>query len=232
MIKTKKFDVVMVDSGKRSEFGNRLRFNSKGQLLISNAPLSEATDQYLYAISNDEIREGDWYINSSTHEGKLIQPNPVKCGYMEPVGPDRLRIMPCCKKIVATTDKSFMEYTTIREINGFSGHIPLPQLRESFMDDYATWYNRKQPIVAINLEVEQLCCQTGSPCGMPCNGDCEVNGVTAIKTDKEGYAIVVPIKKEMHTTAEVADQIRAYREFAWINGISAAECEKWIKENL
>jgi len=32
-------------------------------------------------------------------------------------------------------------------------------------------------------EVVTLCCQTGSKCGYPCNGDCDVNGVKIAKID-------------------------------------------------
>ncbi len=218
----------MVDSGKRSEFGNRLRFNSKRQLLVSKAPLSEATDQHIFAISKEKICPNDWYLF-------YMDENPELMECRDQQEADRCNTHPNiernCFKIVVTSDINLTINWYAKETSGVNY---LPHFTELFMNDFAIAYNQKQPITAIDLEVEQLCHQTGIPCGVVCNWDCEVNAITAVKTDKDGYAIIVPVacKKEIFTRAEVADIVRAYREFTYKNGSSLQDCEKFIEDNL
>ena len=48
-------------------------------------------------------------------------------------------------------------------------------------DDIETAFKNKQDISFLNKEDYTIfCIQTGTPCGYPCNGDCEKNGVIIV----------------------------------------------------
>lgn len=103
--------------------------DKQGSLHISNG------DQHLYIISDDEIKEGDWYYtpetkqvyNQSNHETSLP-----------------------CRKIVATTDNSLEE----EPILGYER--PLSQIPESFIQAYIKAYNEGKHITEVDLEMSDV----------------------------------------------------------------------------
>jgi hypothetical protein len=112
--------------------------------------------QHLYIISGDEIKEGDWCIN--TNENILCKcVNTNDKGLFEhTIGRGHQIHITYCKKIIATTDKSlgFKEATEDYEV-GSSGFIKiqqngaLPQIPESFIQAYIKAYNEEKPITEV-----------------------------------------------------------------------------------
>lgn len=92
--------------------------------------------QHLYITTDDEIKEDDWCIHTSHNKSTVIH---VK--HIEDKG--KHIMTECgqncwgdyCKKIIATTDKS-LTYWSDKEIDGFSGDIPLPQPSKAFIEKY------------------------------------------------------------------------------------------------
>ena len=92
-------------------------------------------NQHLYIISDDEIKEGDWYYspetkqvyNQSNHETSLP-----------------------CKKIVATTDTSLK----VTDLISDKYAVYVPQIPESFIQAYIKAYNEGKPITEVDLEMD------------------------------------------------------------------------------
>lgn len=80
------------------------------------------TPQHLYITSENEIKEGDWYLDLT---------------YQMVVNEEEGNICGNCRKIVATTDKSLLieiESDSMRFDEPVG--IPLPQIPQQFIEDY------------------------------------------------------------------------------------------------
>lgn len=98
--------------------------------------------QLLYILSDDEIKEGDWYFDTET---KII------CKSI-----NNIKVFDCWKKIVATTDKSLklLQFYDLKDNRGeFNTVESLPQLPESFIQAYIKAYNEGKPITEVDLEI-------------------------------------------------------------------------------
>lgn len=136
---TKKFKVVMLPSGKPVKVDDLVQYkhiDSSIRLGVCSrvTPASHLlSPQTLYILSNDEIKEGDWFLSAF---GSYPLHN-VPCGYHE--YPSDLSVH---QKIVATTD----------ELKFYSeGANRIPQLSESFIQAFIKAYNDGKPITEIEM---------------------------------------------------------------------------------
>ena len=116
----------------------------------------------LYITSDDKIKEGDWYYDTN-HNAIGKYDSSAQIG----------------KKIVATTDKSIMHLSN----NGRVGY-PLPNIHESFIQDYIKAYNEGNPITEVELEVDE---------DLTYNGLAQytvINNPLKIKTNSDNTVIV------------------------------------------
>lgn len=118
----------------------------RGHLLHFDRPMPNIWDsenQHLYFLSDDDIKEGDWFLEKGLSIN--LFPNYVT---------DKNE----CKKIIATTDK-------LRVINKdeFSGvdNQHLPQPSESFLQKFIYAYNNGDPITEVMVEYNHLQSTTG-----------------------------------------------------------------------
>lgn len=158
----KTFIVVMLPTKKESNIG----LYSNGKLY--NSTMGSKTDdwenQELYAISTDELKEGE--IGILDWEGNL-NPNDMRVGTVEKLSPNfeirnqygNLSIPPKDGrfpnnkkyKVVVTTDKSL----TYEDKSGVIHTICQTLLfDESFIDKYVERYNFGMPINEVELEME------------------------------------------------------------------------------
>ncbi len=183
-----KFKLVMLPTEKASKihlcsYQNELRLGNNQ----TSAPTLKS--QHLYFTSDDKIKEGDRFI----YYGKLKQ-----CKYI--IGSDEDYSVYCdkdiqyfsfdCKKIVATTDTSLKIFITKDDL-GDDVTCCLPQIPESFIQTYIKLFNEGKRITEVELEMEQLCCQTGKPCGYPCNGEENCKKSLYIKTNPDNTVIIL-----------------------------------------
>jgi hypothetical protein len=84
--------------------------------------------QHLYIISDDEIKDGDYWINL---DNNIINNNISIANFANNA--------PSCKKIIATTDTSLK---VITGIVGSSLGISLPQPSRQFIEKYIEIYNK------------------------------------------------------------------------------------------
>lgn len=135
----KRTRVVMLSTNEKASL---LLGTSKGGLLIkSNRGVSNSThlkNQHLYLLSDDEIKEGDWFLEK---------------GLRISVFPNYLTDTNECKKIIATTDKSLV----VSKDTGIVGiEYNLPQPSESFIQKFIYAYNNDDPITEVMVEYNHL----------------------------------------------------------------------------
>lgn len=137
----KKCSVVMLPTNKKA----RIHQHPEGMMYQSVDDFIQASQAYksfhLYILSDDEIKEGDWYISKNT--GIPLQATE-----------DHIKKFIDDKKIIATTDKSL-----VIEGKASSGDIvwrhPLPQPSQSFIEVFVREYNKGNIITHVMVEYDE-----------------------------------------------------------------------------
>jgi hypothetical protein len=150
----KKHQIVLIDTDKES----KILLNPDNNILYTTTePVGKGHHKlkHLYILSDDEIKEGDWFVWASNGEEengwnlerckKLSETDVLNTNY---------KIQ---KKIIATTDSSLKIYEseTLAKASGFSlksDDILLPRLSGSFVEKYIELYNNGNPIVDVMVE--------------------------------------------------------------------------------
>lgn len=112
---------------------------SKGQLVLGpskhlfktwddSEDAKEYVGQHLYILSDEEIKEGDWYLDN--YNNSIIKAN---------INSDHKYYVSNCKKIIATTDSS----------------LGLPRPSDGFITKYIKLYNAGTPITKVMVEYEE-----------------------------------------------------------------------------
>lgn len=128
---------------------------SKSNALKSNSELDKirkTEEQYwslnhLFILSDEEIKEGDWYIRIESF-GAI----PTKTNKLEAEILNRKTTFIDAKKIIATTDKS-LGWMIHDERDYEEFHI-MKQIPESFIQSYIKAYNEGNFITEVQLEYE------------------------------------------------------------------------------
>ena len=137
----RKTQVVML----ATEKSNILKGNNGGKLLFSNLDhfRKYGTAQHLYFLSNDEIKEGDWfYKNPCTIPIQQADELTLKIK-------DKSWNIVEYKKIIATTNSELR----IKNINGVLG-LMLPRPSDEFIQKFIEEYNKGNVITEVMVEYE------------------------------------------------------------------------------
>jgi len=137
-------DIVMLESLNESDLFlkvNELEFNKR-------RPLHGIKDlgwkyHHLYILSNDEIKDGDWYYQYNPF-GSVIG----KCDDKSPFVAKSSRYIweNKGKKIIATTDSS------VKYPERFPSFVTLPQIPQSFIEHFIGEYNQGNVINKVSVE--------------------------------------------------------------------------------
>ncbi len=169
MTHTKIFKVVMLPTESASKV-----FKSAEGLLCHednyNFVSNPDVNQHLYILSDDKIiKVGDYFLcGKKISECEFSGNTDMKDVDGVYYGKDG------CKKVISSTNKS----------------LKSPLIPDSFLPRFVKAYNEGQTITEVDVEVQQLCCQTGFPCGMPCNGDCDKKCIYKIDTNSNNEIII------------------------------------------
>lgn len=184
-------------------------------------------DYHLYLITDDEIKEGDWYINILLGEGKLYNKgdNPNKS-------------LPEHKKVIASTDPELgleIIYSEKEDTNDplqydkeIKGNV-LPQIPESFIKAYVEAGGINSALVEYE-DLEECHNYNGEHIGKDCSckgGDFR----NKLKlTDNNEVVVHLPeVEEKMYSRDEVEELIlKAFKS----NRNSITRQEDWIEENL
>ena len=235
----KKHDLVMLATNQKESL---IYCNSLlNKLSYSELSPANCSHYHLYILSDDEIKEGDWFIHPDSscfdkeckevstggYEIKQVSKVDKHFVYHEVMAISKSRNI---KKIIATTNTSIKvksnknllkEYITIDEnLNGVS----LPQIPISFIQYFIEKYNKGNVITKVNVEY--------------------VIWTQDIKTNKFSLFInpfnCINIKtvKDSYSRDEVIAFAKAYAEAVWNirhdNGSAFFDTleRKWIEQNL
>lgn len=103
--------------------------------------------QHLYIFSDEEIKEGDWYIDLSDKENvRPIYKKSQQNGYKD------------CKKIIATTDTSIRLGQEDTHSRGVSYYL---QPSQSFLEVYVREYNKGNVIKEVMVEYNEIIDEDG-----------------------------------------------------------------------
>ena len=145
----KTHQVVMLPTTKSNNIGDIVLSPDSTRLATINVLTVDSkqpcTNQHLYITSDDEIKEGDWYVSDNgLEQSTILQAKKEYEGFYKG--------KQTCKKIVATTDKS-IGYTDHR-ISPVPNFCDYPQIPESFIQAYINAYNEGKPITEVDLEMD------------------------------------------------------------------------------
>lgn len=147
----KKCKVVILDTKQVNNNGQLFFKESTKELVYSETSISNGSDspnykaKHLYILSNDEIKEGDWFyskLSNQIFKEKQIKGKHTNQNY---------------QKIIATTDSSLkLLEEDVSGSNGDPIFKPLPQIPQLFIEQFIDKYNTdqliKEIIVKVNLD--------------------------------------------------------------------------------
>jgi hypothetical protein len=197
------------------------------------------TLHHLYLVSDEEIKEDDWCIDSQYN--KLFKAGTTPSEKYDFI-----------KKVIATTDKS-LKKTSFRVFKDLPSHS-LPQIPESFIKAYV---EANGEIDEVMVEYEYKCTMNPKACEW---SDCRVSNkcgnykeitYPTLKTRDDNTVIIHKVKNDKQFTLEdIIDILHKFapsirpsssekdtkgREFydKWAKQLSYDEyINKWIEENL
>jgi hypothetical protein len=170
MLPTK--DITHIDLVDKLYYVSDLRYIDK----------KEPNCQHLYLISDDKIRENDWYFDSLQNTIRFGCNNCAPKGYK--------------KKIIATTDPNMGKTSAGGAINA----LQLPQIQKSFLKYFV---ENKDNLGCLWLEFEPICYEcldlTG-PVSLSCpNSNCHDNymEIPEVNDDNEITIVLPSIEKQL-----------------------------------
>lgn len=217
----KKCKVVIIATDKESRLflktGNQLEYNEHRPIHGINHLGWKY--QHLYILSDDEIKEGNWYefesmLNQATTKYSLEVSKYIKA-----------------KKIIATTDSSlgYNDILSIHQRRGLTNHYPtfkpLPSIPQSFIKQYVSEYNKGSKIEEVMIEYE-----FEKPF-MTVNDDEErVENYPISPILNPDNTISIKASKTSWTREEVINSIRSYSSYK--TGEFTSDDLNWIRNNL
>ena len=186
--------------------------------LVTKGYINSQKKQHLYILSDDEIKEGDWFIYGNNESGYHLDTKAPDTSQRFGVNTNRSINNP--KKVIASTDLSLLKPGA----GAFNSKACLPQPSEQFLTQYVKAYNNAKPIEEVEVEYE-LCetyrmdeCNSRFHC-------CENPMKLKISSNN---TINIKLVKDTWTKEEVINLL--YKTKASL--FTPEEMDKWIEENL
>ena len=223
MSKFKKAKVVMLPTNKPSKLGDLATYQGKSlaKVIKEGVNLKNTTVQFwnLYIISDDEIKEGDWFYNIHS---KIVGRAEFNFGKDE-----------LAKKIIATTNSSLW-----RPSHKYASDvILLPQPSQQFINKYIEEYNKGNVITDVLVEYELI--SNEEYFGNTVNPDDDVPYFDEkLKINPKDNNIIIKIAKDSWSREEVIEfgnKVKEYCKNGWKSDSLHRvffEWDKWIEENL
>ena len=121
-----------------------LGLSKQGKLIQYDLPVDIENDQYfqkqhLYILSDNEIKEGDWYYDEENNIIDQLHKNELPMSYDE--------------KVITSTDSSLLQLKSYK--SGANINMSLPSIPQSFIDLFVSEYNKGNKIKEVMVEYEQ-----------------------------------------------------------------------------
>jgi hypothetical protein len=188
--------------------------------------------QHLYITSDEEIKEGDWYIDDTN----TIRQSVTSDG-------DYWSRRKDYKKIIATTDKSIaVQKDSITICSGKSriNTYPtektiIPSPSPEFVQAYIKAYNAGKPITEVMVEYEESCCDIRVQGGVN-SPDCCHKHAVQLKVDSNNCITITKVK-DSWTREEVINILHKYLDDSSTKNeafhkILEEQLNQWIEQNL
>lgn len=202
----------------------------KGDLCISSSKgwSNAFRPQHLYIISDDEIKEGDWVIDSGGIIRKVDRINEE--GRLHLSDLFALTIHPkSCKKIISTTDTS-LTIDCIQECKLTTNiHYSklLPQPSQQFIEKYIEEYNKGNIIKDVLVEYELIPFSKNAP---------NRERGSRLKINSKDNTITIKKLKDSWNREEVENLLyKITEDFSSSSRLTTyfrSKTDNWIKENL
>src|ERR1700741_604799 len=196
-------------------------FGSKLELILSPYQ-NYNTPQHLYITSNEEIKEGDWYLNGN-YKYQADR-------HYQKANND--------KKIIATTDKSLQKhFKELSEYNGQYTSNSFPEPSKEFIQAFIENYNNGKVIEDVLVEIQLHCDE--------CDNTGQLDsGIGPVDCDKCYYKLpnkpyklrlkdntIIIKKKEENpiTLDEMYSNMQYYMEYCQSKGYVTPQ--DWIENN-
>ena len=223
MSKFKKAKVVMLPTNKPSKLGDLATYQGKSlaKVIKEGVNLKNTTVQFwnLYIISDDEIKEGDWFYNIHS---KIVGRAEFNFGKDE-----------LAKKIIATTNSSLW-----RPSHKYASDvILLPQPSQQFINKYIEEYNKGNVITDVLVEYELI--SNEEYFGNTVNPDDDVPYFDEkLKINPKDVSITIKKVKDSWSREEVIEfgnKVKEYCKDGWKSDSLHRvffEWDKWVEETL
>jgi hypothetical protein len=135
----KKCKVVMLPTNGKAILG--LGLSKQGKLIQYDLPVDIENDQYfqkqhLYILSDNEIKEGDWYYDEENNIIDQLHKNELPMSYDE--------------KVITSTDSSLLQLKSYK--SGANINMSLPSIPQSFIDLFVSEYNKGNKIEEVMVK--------------------------------------------------------------------------------
>ena len=208
----KQCKVVMLPTNEKTNIIN----TNQGLLYNSNDYIG--INQHLYIISDDEIKEGDWFYNIHS---KIVGRAEFNFGKDE-----------LAKKIIATTNSSLW-----RPSHKYASDvILLPQPSQQFINKYIEEYNKGNVITDVLVEYENKFDGKEYVDELDAYGYDKIKSI--LKINHKDNNIIIKIAKDSWSREEVIEfgnKVKEYCKNGWKSDSLHRvffEWDKWIEENL
>lgn len=228
----KKTKVVMLSTNEKAKL--QLTKNYLNLSIDEFIPDNRFTiGQHLYILSDEEIKEGDWFVGFA--DGSI---SPfVRQADKSTVEINNWQLnkkgTSSNKKIIATTDKSLFTETkaigyTEDRARVFYGKEYLPQPSQSFIGKFVDEYNKGNVITEVLVEYNEPITEIPKPY-KPYSEVEHLDGTLKISKDN---TITIRKVKDSWSTEEMRQKLNDYRLYAKNSNLSIEMFDKWIEENL
>ena len=207
----KECDVVMLETTKTNNL-NDIVLNPEKTRLATLNPLTidskqPCTNQHLYILSNDEIKEGESCYDE-------IEKRIIINQYKNQVSKQRF-------KVIATTDSS-LQFAIDKSPYPMEIHL-LPQIPQQFIEYFISEYNKNNVISKVLIKVNIM------NKGYDKIGDYPYQECTKLKLNQNNEISILTEQKQNYSREEVIELLYKHTEDMFK---SKMDLESWIKENL
>lgn len=201
----KKCKIVMLPTNEKAKMGD-LALSKTGVLnIVKNTDwlnLYQPIKQELYFLSNEKIKEGDWYYNTVRKE-----------------------VMLCESKIEEESNKLFPQYAK-KVIATTNNSLNLPFIPQSFIIKYIEEYNKGNKIQWVMVDYEEYT-ETTYKYGIDSS-----MYICTPKVDENNYITITKVKDSWNREEVIKLIKEYHASFATYPTMNLGLRDKWIEDNL
>lgn len=219
----KRAKVIMLPTNKKSNIYSNLLIKSITSIYKHNRN-DDFINQHLYIISDDEIKENDWCLetnkNSTQYNTIFKCHNDENKGYINSI--EACNNYSATKKIISTTDTSLIISGNV-DVQPMIQSRMLPQPSQQFIEKYIEEYNKGEVITDVLVEYEL----TGNLNSIINSDSIVYNNI--LKINSKDNTITIKKVKDNWNREEVVNLIYKHTEDILKQRVTI---EDWINNNL